>query len=321
LNIVAQTMLVAPLAAVQLLEALDGLRRRSLVERGQRPASFTLQSVVLEYATTHLVEEVALEIEQGLELATAKEYVRQTQTRPLVAPLLRHLLSRSQGREEVERRLLAPLSHVRERADDAQGYAPANLPALLREERGHLRGLDLSRLSIRQAYLQGVELQDTSLVGARLHDPVFTETFDAISAVAISRCGRYWAAGSKGGEVRVWEREGRTLHRIWQAHTDIVIALTFSPDGRSVASVSHDGSIKLWEVQSGQYVPARARHPAGAEALTWAPGGELLISGGNDGRLCWWNLQSEACLRVQLAHQGMIRSLKVSPDGRRLASS
>src|SRR5439155_18925087 len=47
-------MLVAPLAPVQVLEAVDGLHRRSLVERGQRPGSFTLQSVVLEYMTERL---------------------------------------------------------------------------------------------------------------------------------------------------------------------------------------------------------------------------------------------------------------------------
>src|SRR5207244_3046188 len=40
-----QAVLVAPLAPAQILEAVDGLRRRSLVERGQRAGSFTLQSM------------------------------------------------------------------------------------------------------------------------------------------------------------------------------------------------------------------------------------------------------------------------------------
>src|SRR5947199_399288 len=47
------TLLMARLSPVQVLEAVDGLRRRSLIERGQRPGSFTLQSVVLEYVSTH----------------------------------------------------------------------------------------------------------------------------------------------------------------------------------------------------------------------------------------------------------------------------
>jgi len=67
-------------------------------------------------------------------------------------------------------------------------------------------------LSIVGAYLQGVELQDATLAGALMRESVFTETFDAIWSVAISRSGQYWAAGSKRGEVRVWEAGGKTFH-------------------------------------------------------------------------------------------------------------
>src|SRR5205807_3895567 len=96
-----------------------------------------------------------------------------------------------------------------------QRHHPAHRPA------GHLRGLDLSRLAIRGAYLQGVELQDTTLSGALLQESVFTETFDAITAVAISPDGQYWAAGRRG-EVRLWREAGQKLHLVWQAHTDQV---------------------------------------------------------------------------------------------------
>ena len=54
---------VARLSPVQVLEAVDGLRRHSLVERGQRPGSFTLQSVVLEYVTAQLVAQASDEIQ------------------------------------------------------------------------------------------------------------------------------------------------------------------------------------------------------------------------------------------------------------------
>src|SRR5947207_8882292 len=58
-------VLVSPLPRGQVLEAVDGLRRRSLIERGQRAGSFTLQSVVLEYVTTRLVTTASEEIQQG----------------------------------------------------------------------------------------------------------------------------------------------------------------------------------------------------------------------------------------------------------------
>src|SRR5207244_7295197 len=191
-------MLVSPLAHVQVLEAVDGLRRRCLIERGQRAGSFTLQSVVLEYVTSRLVTTASQEIgqgrllrlrEHGLSQATAKEYVRQTQERLLLAPLLARLESVYQGRAEVEGQLRALLDGLRERAEVAQGYGPANLVALLRLLRGDLRGLDLSQLVLRGVSLQGVELQDATLAGALMRESVWTSTFDAIWAVAISYSG------------------------------------------------------------------------------------------------------------------------------------
>jgi transcriptional regulator with XRE-family HTH domain len=149
-------VLLAPPAPEQLLEAVDGLRRRSLLERGQQAGSFTLQSVVLEYVTGRLVSTTSEEImqgqlrllrEHGLFQAQAKEYVRQTQERLLVAPVLERLQSAGYSRTEVEERLCKLLSTLRTQDAQAQGYAPSNLVTLLRQERGHLRGLDLSRCS------------------------------------------------------------------------------------------------------------------------------------------------------------------------------
>src|SRR2546421_3385175 len=253
-------VLSTPRPPVQVLEALERLGRRSLIEHGQRAGSFTLQSVVLEYATARLIAEAASEIEQGrlarliehgLQQATAREYVRQTQQRLLVAPLLAELRNVYPQRAALEQQLLALLDQLRAWADYAQGYGPANVLALLRQHWGHLRGVDLSQLSLRGASLQGVEMQDATLAGALMRESVWTSTFDAIWAVAISRSGQYWAAGSKRGEVRVWEAGGKTLHLVWQAHTDMVWTLAFSPDERRLASESLDNSVKLWDVASG----------------------------------------------------------------------
>src|SRR3989475_108755 len=214
-----QAVLVAPLAHAQVLEAVDGLRRRSLVERGQRGGSFTLQSVVLEFVTDRLITTASQEIRQGqlallrehgLSQAQAKDYVRQSQERLLVAPVLSRLESVHRGQAEVEGRLRELLSEVRSWAEDTQGYAPANLVALLRDLRGHLRGLDLSRLVLRGVHLQGVQLQDASLSGSLIQQSVFTETFDAIWAVTVSRSGQYWAAAGRRGGVRLWGEFGES---------------------------------------------------------------------------------------------------------------
>src|SRR5207237_9107840 len=95
-----EELLITPLLHGQLLSVIENLRRRSLIERGKLPGSFTLHSVVLEYVTGLLIEEATSEIEKqeldrliehGLEQAGAKEYVRQTQERLIVTPILAHL--------------------------------------------------------------------------------------------------------------------------------------------------------------------------------------------------------------------------------------
>jgi NB-ARC domain len=60
-----RALLVAPRPSGEVLEAVDGLLRRSLIERGKLAGSFTLQSVVLEYLTMRLIAEASRELEQG----------------------------------------------------------------------------------------------------------------------------------------------------------------------------------------------------------------------------------------------------------------
>jgi WD40 repeat protein len=314
------------LSAVQVLEALDGLHRRSLVERGQRLGSFTLQSVVLEDVSERLVSTASQELvqgrlrllrEHGLSQAQAKDYVRESQERLLVAPLLARLQSTESGPVEMEQCLRSLLEQMRRWTEVWQGYAPANLVTLLRLLSGHLRGLDLSRLTLRGVYLQGVEMQDATLAGALMRESVFTETFNAIWAVAISKSGQYWAAGSKRGEVRVWRERGQTLHLTWQAHTDFVWTLAFSPDERTLASGSPDGSVKLWDVESGTLL-WMGWHP-GIQSLVFAPDGRLLASGGLDATVRLWDSKRGSLLE-EVPHPGAVFALAWSPDGHRLAS-
>jgi hypothetical protein len=118
------------------IEAIETLRRRSLVERGDRRGSFTLQSMVLEYVADRLVETAVDEIAQSrpvlmVELplikAQATDYVRETQERLIGAPILQRLNNQfaSVG---TEARLLALLDAWRGQSpapqDDDPGRAP-----------------------------------------------------------------------------------------------------------------------------------------------------------------------------------------------------
>ncbi len=190
------SLLVPRPTRAQVLEALEALSRRSLVERGAA-GSFSLQSVVMEYLTDALLEQLAEEIRTmaldhcaGMPSSRRKPKTmcERVQVRLLVRPLLERL--RAELGADAQRRGAASApahAHSARKIGHSQGYGPANVITLLKELRGHLRGLDLSRLAIRGAYLQGVEMQDTTLAGALMRECVFTETFDAITAVVISQ--------------------------------------------------------------------------------------------------------------------------------------
>jgi uncharacterized protein YjbI with pentapeptide repeats len=87
-----------------------------------------------------------------------------------MTPILASLRSVYQGRTDLEEKLLEMLDQLRTREDYAQGYGLANVLVLLREQRGHLRGLYLSRLALRGVSLHGVEMQDANLSRATLRD-------------------------------------------------------------------------------------------------------------------------------------------------------
>ncbi|HEX6552951.1 MAG TPA: NB-ARC domain-containing protein [Ktedonobacteraceae bacterium] len=309
----------------QVLEALEALRRRSLLERGQQ-ATFSLQSVVMEYLTDELGERLSEEIVLGppkllrqvaLAQAQAKDYVRKSQVRLLVQPLLERLRAELGTDAQVEAHLLRLLAQFRREDAAKEGYGPANVITLLTALRGHLRGLDLSRLSIRGAYLQGVEMQDASLSGALLQECVFTETFDAIIAVVTSPTGQYWAAGSRRG-VWVWREAGQILHLAWQAYTDETYGLAFSQDERMLASGGLDGSVKLWDVETGTLLWS-GWQTQGTTWLAFAPDGSLLASGGHEGTVRLWDAKLGTALQ-ELPHPGTVFSLAWSPDGHLLAS-
>jgi len=322
-----------PLPRAQVLEAVEALRRRSLIEPGKLPGRFTLQSVVLEYATARLIEDAVREIQQGSlarliehgsDLVTASEYIREVNRRLLLTPVLERLRSIYPDQNALEDQCIALLDQLRQRSIYAQGYGPMNILKLLQTLRGHLRGLDLSHLLIRGADLQGVEMQDANLSEATVQDTVFTDIFDVITAVAISLEGRYWAAASRRGELAAWREGGRIRrtpprHWGWQGHTDQVWSIAFSPDERTLASGGQDGMIKLWDSEQGSLL-WMGWHTGSVNKVAFSPDGLTLASCGDDGVIQFWDTRKGIPLKTLSSSGGPVYALAWSPDGRLLAS-
>ncbi|TME43108.1 MAG: hypothetical protein E6I75_01820, partial [Chloroflexi bacterium] len=325
------------------LEAVDGLRRRSMLELSPRSrgvyeqgATFTLQSAVLEYMTEQVVDDVVKELAAGepvrllaqpLLKATAKDYVRRGQERLIAGPVLERLLADRGSQPAAERRLLTLLDQLRKRPLAQQGYAPGNLVNLLRLLRGDLRNVDLSGLLIRQAYLQEVEAQEARLVGADLAQSVLAEAFTVPNCVALSADGAYLAIGTTAGEVCLWRVADRQLMLSMQGHSSVVIGVAVSGDGRLLVSGSLDGTVNLWETSSGTLVASLDEHThAGAgqagpvHGVGLSADGRLVAIGSQDGSVRLWDTCSRRTVTVLQGHTGPAYGVALSADGKLVAS-
>jgi transcriptional regulator with XRE-family HTH domain len=139
-------MLTSPPKA-QVLEAIEALRRRSLIEQGHEAGTFMLPPLLMEYLTNDLVSEATHEIRDGrLALLMMVEFtqvqvsedVRQAQERLLVTPILTQLKSLWRDPLDIQTRLLTLLDPLRGASRDAQGYGASNLVTMLRLLRGGL---------------------------------------------------------------------------------------------------------------------------------------------------------------------------------------
>jgi len=63
--------------------------------------------------------------------------------------------------------------------------------------------------------------------------------------------------------VRVWDGEGRLLHRL-EGHQGRVWSVAFAAEGGRLASASDDGTVRVWNVESGKLLLTIYHLPNGA---------------------------------------------------------
>ncbi len=313
------------------LEAIEALRHRSLVDRAPAPgvAAFTLQSMVLEYVTDQLVRDLAGEItrgqpallaEQPVIQAHATDYLRLAQERLFGQAILRQIEADA-GSAEVPRLLLALLEGWRGQARGAQGFGPGNVVNLLRLLRRELRGVDLSRLAIRQAYLADVEAQDASLSGSWLGETVLAESFNFPTCVSLSSDSALMAAGTSAGEVFVWRVADRTpLLVVVHGRTGGVRGIAISNDGRSFVSGGTDAAVRLWDIATGRQLMTFQGHTRAVRGLALSANGELLATASEDGTVRLWNVITGEQLARLDCDGTTLTCVALSADGRVLAS-
>ena len=323
--------LLTPARRGDLLAAVRSLQRRSLLE--QTHNRFGLQNVVMEFATTRLVDSVCDEIERGRPQAMRRfallktqslDYVRRTQERLFLAPIGERLLARV-GRARLEKTVQRLLARLRAKAPLAPGYTAGNLLNLLRHLGFDLRGYDFSHLAVWNAYLRDGELIDVDFTGADLTGSVFSDTFAYIPALAWHPNGEILAAGTMSGDIRLWQGADHQPAGTLVGHVRPVYRIAFTPDGRTLVSGGEDGLIHLWDVARGESIRVLTEQQSPIWDIDVDTGGTRVAAGSADGRVCIWDLHTNVAPgqdvpRHTLKMNDWVRAVAFDPSGTLIAA-
>jgi WD40 repeat protein/DNA-binding SARP family transcriptional activator len=334
------------------LEALRGLRRRSLLEQNAHGCG--LQNVVTEYLTDLLIEQICHEIagdretgRQGgketrntgqllspsppllvslsalnrhaLLKATAKEYVRASQIRLIVQPITQRLAA-SLGRPRLAEKLRLIIAGLHEQAEFAPGYAAGNVLNMLLHLGIDVRGYDFSRLNVWQAYLQGVRLPGVNFHAANLAHSVFTHMFGEIMAIRFDTQNQLLVAGLSAGVLCVWRAADGQLLREYQSFDAGAQDAAFSADGQLLASANTDHRVRVWDVVTGRLLHILDGHAATPWSLMFSVDGMLLATGGVDGVVHIWDVPTGQLLQTFRGHTKAVVALAFTSDKQILAS-
>ncbi|MEL6553768.1 MAG: NB-ARC domain-containing protein [Cyanobacteria bacterium J06621_11] len=322
----------------KVLQAIDSLERRSLLERNR--SQITQQAVIMDYFTGELIAQICDEVcskkghrEQdflqryALVKANVRDYIRQAQVRFILTPIIENLKEEKPSTDALTTALTESLSTVREQSAKGGGYIGGNVLTLLRHLKVDLTGYDFSNLAIWQAYLQGLNLYDVNFTGSDLSRSVFNQPFGSIRTMAFSPDGDVLATGDTNSEIWLWQTalsatSGDIQSHIstFQGHQNWVCSVAFSPDGKQLVSGSADRTIRLWDVATGECLKTLEGHDNWVMSVVFSPDGQQLVSGSADRTIRLWDVATGECLKTLEGHRHGVWSVAFSPDGQRLVS-
>jgi WD40 repeat protein len=323
-----QADLVTELPKSKLMEVLESLCWRSLIESSA--IGFTQQPVVMESVTESLIEQMANEIvteqpqvflSHALIKAQVKDYIRDSQIRVILQPLLDRLLTKLSSPKQLEHKLNRLLASLRTNCAHQPNYGAGNLLNLFRQLETDLTGYDFSNLSVRQAYLQDVNLHQVNFTAAEFVNCAFASTFGGVTSVAFSPDGQQLATSDTNGSIQIWSlRDGKQL-ALCTGHNSWVWCVAYSPSQPILASCGQDHQVRLWNNHTGQCLKLLEGHTGIVTSAAFSPDGQWLASTSGDQTIRLWNIATGQCVQTLQGHAACVWSAVFHPDGKTLFSA
>lgn len=325
-----QEDIIPPVAKRKLLEALETLSWRSLIEK--RGGSYTQQPVVMEYVTDSLIEELTDEILQNqpnlinqyaLLKTDIKEYLRETQIRLIITPLLDRLSSHFPSKENIQTPFKNLLDLTKFDSNQyyhlKEGYITGNVINLLHQINANLTGYDFSGLTIRQADFRNLNLAEVNFQKAHFIKSSFTQQLFPILALNFSKKGQYIASGESNGCLRVWNTEQEQLICASHHHKGHIVSLCFIENDTKIISGGLDGLLRVTSAQTGKLLQTFSGHQGQIWSVDSTLHQNLIASGSGDRTIRIWDLKTGKIVHI-LEDSSEVWTIKFNNNGNLLVS-
>ncbi|MBE9046880.1 PQQ-binding-like beta-propeller repeat protein [Pleurocapsales cyanobacterium LEGE 10410] len=331
----------------ELAEALESLRCRSMIEINRD--KFALQPVVREYITDRLINQVCEEITTGnlslfkshsLIKAQAKAYIRETQVRQILKPLINKLLTIYGSKKNLINHLCCILETLREQFL-GQLQETGSLATLLNqqvleqaeESSGQGDNLVCRLIFFLSSYESFNSSHDFS---SRLQERSLLPSGYAGGNILNLLCQLETDLSNYNfSELNIWQAylQDVSLHHVNFAHSNLaksvftnsfsnIISLGFSLGDRVLSAVNNNGEIYRWQVADVRQVSHTKSSGKWVCAAACSLDGQVFASA-SDRAICLLDASTGQVLKtLSEPSEGteQIASVTFSPDGQVLAS-
>ena len=152
-----------------------------------------------------------------------------------------------------------------------------------------------------------------------------TQVGSAISSVAFSQDGQYFAIGYHG-QAGVWRTSNGTRiftrnlgFNSYRYFASPVYAVAFSPDGQYLTTGDDDGDVTLWFTSDGERFRQRENPDEGSiQTIAYSSTGSYFATGSSGGKVAFWEASSVRKTQT-IAHSNSIAAVSFTSDGNYLA--
>ncbi|GAB1538083.1 NB-ARC domain-containing protein [Scytonema sp. NUACC21] len=323
-----QEDIVAPVSQQRLLEALESLGRRSLIEKAA--ARFTLQPVIMEYVTTELIDLACEDIatqqlvflrKYALMKAESKSSIREAQIHFILQPVINGLISIFKSKRGVKDWLNEIIESLRQRSPLELGYTAGNILNLLKHLKIDLSGYNFSYLTVWQADLWGCNLSKVNFAHADLTKSVFNRAFNSIYSLSFSSNGKFLVTSDADGEIRLWQIVGESEQLLsLKEHLSYVRSIALNPEGGTFGRDSTKQTASIGNVSIDECLNSSPVHPNGVRTVTFSPDGQTFAGGCENWTVKLWDASTGLCRKTFQGHTNRVKAVAFSLTGNILAS-